>query len=225
MTIVSFLLGLMIAIQFSGIKEAKPRDTRDVFQLQEDLTKEQQQHIELNNQLSQEDQLLQKYQDDDTNNKIETMKEALQQQKEAAGETKKTGKGVVLTIEPLVEGYFVEEDSLTADLIRRLINELNLLGATDIAISDERLTNTSPIRMVHDQVYINDRPLPQIPFTISVLTPTTSDFKKRIEVSESVEEFARNGLNITVTQKEHMQLPAYNDQQSIDFMTPVKEGE
>ncbi|WP_229745357.1 DUF881 domain-containing protein [Pullulanibacillus pueri] len=221
-TLVTAFLGFMVALQFGVTKEDKPRDTRDIYQLQDDLTKAEKKHVQLNEQLSESNRLLEGYESDDTKSQLQTMKEALDKQKELAGETVKAGTGVLVTVQALAQGYSEAGEGLNADLIRRLINELNTLGATDIAIADERLTNRSPIRMVHEIVYVNDHPLPDLPFPIRVLTPHPSDLKKRLEVSESMEDFAREGLTMMVKVEDRLKLPANGESEKVEYMKPVK---
>src|ERR1700730_17888058 len=96
--------GFLLILQFQTIKHPKVRDTRNIFQLQSDLAKEQKQHIDLNSELTQSEQLLNRYQSSQKENLVETMKETLQQQKVEAGLTQKEGPGDLIVIKPLLGG-------------------------------------------------------------------------------------------------------------------------
>ena len=45
MTVITFIIGFMIAIQFQTVKEPVVRDTRDTWQLREDLVKEKELYL------------------------------------------------------------------------------------------------------------------------------------------------------------------------------------
>ncbi|MFX3718817.1 DUF881 domain-containing protein, partial [Streptococcus suis] len=65
--------------------------------------------------------------------------------------TETTGPGVVLTIEPVYPADYVGPIKYTIcpELVKRRINELNMYGAKEIAVADERLANTTAIREVN----------------------------------------------------------------------------
>ena len=225
-TLIAVFLGFMTALQFQTTKAPKDRDTRDIWQLQDDLTKAEKQHIQLNQQLTDAQALLQKYKNSSDEAKINAMKEALEEQKRSAGVTEVTGKGLKITIQPL-EGADINNQSfqdVSADLIRQLINELNYYGATDIAIAGERVINISPIRMVHDDLYINDRKIPGVPFTVLVLLSHPDDSKNRLAVSEVADNFARMGLGLKIDADHAITLPAYDQDIQLRHMAPTEEG-
>lgn len=216
----------MLALQFQTTKAPKNRDTRDIWQLQDDLTKAEKSHILLNQELSGAQDLLNKYQSKSDNTKVTAMKDASEKEKVKAGLTSVTGQGLEITIQPL-EGVGVGDESyqdVTAELIRQLINELNLYGATDIAIAGERVINISPIRMVHDELYINDQNIPGVPFTIQVLIPSPEESKNKLSVSDAADNFARMGLALKIKTDDKITLPAYQDNIKLRYMKPAKEG-
>ncbi|TCP29095.1 uncharacterized protein YlxW (UPF0749 family) [Scopulibacillus darangshiensis] len=225
MTLVTLIIGFMLAIQFETTRNPQKRDTRDIWQLQEDLAKEEKRHIELNNEFKETSQLLQKYKTEQGNQKIMAMKEALKELKEKAGVTEKTGQGVILHIRPMVDTSLIEESyySVSAILLRRLINELNQYGASEIAVSGERIINTTPIRVVQKKLFVNDHMISDVPFNIHVLTPRPKDFAKRVDVSQSGEDLAREGLVITAEVKKLVKLPAYTPNIGLNYLHTVKE--
>jgi uncharacterized protein YlxW (UPF0749 family) len=224
--LIAVFFGFMLAMQFQTTKAPKNRDTRDIWQLQDDLTKAEKEHILLNRQLSSAQDLLNKYQSNNSGSKVEAMEEALEKQKRMAGVTPVSGQGLSITVKPL-EGTGIGNQSyedVTADLIRQLINELNFYGATDMSISGERIINISPIRMVHNELYINDHKIPGVPFTIKVLIASPEESKNRLSVSEAADNFARMGLGLDIVVKKKETLPAYNQEIKLHKMKPVEEG-
>ncbi|WEG11660.1 DUF881 domain-containing protein [Pullulanibacillus sp. KACC 23026] len=225
LAIVALFFGFMVILQFKTISHPKQKDTKDIVELQSDLAKAQKEHITLNNQLSQAEQLLTKYENSQTDNKLQAMKEELEQQKVQAGVTAKTGKGDLIQLKKLIEGNDpFDSDSVTDVMMRNLINVLNEYGATDIAVSDERIINISPIRMVHDDLLINDQKLPQPPFNIEVLSDDPNKLKKELESSSVLDDFARAGLTLEVTVKPSITLPAYNDPIQFNSLKLTKGG-
>ena len=224
--LIAVFLGFMIALQFQTAKTPQNRDTRDIWQLQDDLTKEEKKHIQLNQQLADSIDLLQKYKSDSNSTKVTAIKDELKTQKRSAGLTDVTGKGLSITIQPL-EGANIDNQSyedVTADLLRQLINELNFYGATDVAIAGERVINISPIRMVHNDIYINDQKIPGVPFTIQALLPKPEDSKNRLSVSEVADNFARTGLGLNIKVENSITLSAYNEKVNLHYMKPVEGG-
>ncbi|MGV3488593.1 MAG: DUF881 domain-containing protein [Tuberibacillus sp.] len=223
---IALFLGFMIALQFQTAKTPKNRDTRDIWQLQDDLTKEQKKHIQLNQELDGSLELLHKYESDSTKTKANAIKEELAEQKRVAGLTDVTGKGLTITIRSL-EGTTLEDSSyedVTADLIRQLINELNFYGATDIAIAGERVINISPIRMVHNDLYINDRKVPGVPFSVQAILPKPEDGKNGLSVSEVADNYARVGLVLNIQVEDNLTLPPYDQSIDLHYMKPTEGG-
>ncbi|HSU79146.1 MAG TPA: DUF881 domain-containing protein [Candidatus Angelobacter sp.] len=226
LTIVAVFFGFMLVLQFQTIKHPKVKDTRDISQLQSDLAKAQNQHIKLNAELTQSEQLLNKYQSSQKENLVNTMKETLQQQKEQAGLTSKEGTGDLIVIKPLVGGNdpFSNDGIITADLMRSLINVLNEYGAIDIAVGGERIINITPIRMVHNDLLINDQKMPEVPYSVHVLTPDPDKLKTLLDVSPVLDDFARAGLTLSVSIKKQVSLPAYQSPIKFSYVKPVEGG-
>lgn len=227
LAIVAMLFGFMVVLQFQTIKHPQQRDTRDVFQLQSDLAKAQKQHIALNNDLAQAEQLLNKYQSSQSGNQIQAMQGALQQQKIQAGVVPKTGEGDQIEVQTLIGGQTPFNDGIvTAVLIRRLINVLNEYGATDISCGGERIINITPIRMVHNNLLINDQNISNPPMTVDVLATDPAKLKEKLDSSSVLDDFARAGLILNVTVKTKLTVPAYQSPISFHYLksTPTQGG-
>lgn len=219
LTGVAFILGFMLVVQFqtaNGLKDSGERDTRDTLQLREDLSKEKIRHQELYKELREAESLLNNYQHNQENQKARAMRNKLKQLEKEAGLTKISGQGIVLHVEPLVSASLIE--GVTPELLRRLINELNLYGATEIAIDGERVIGTTSIRTVNGQTYVNDRRISDIPFNIKVLAKDVKALHNEMQVSQSRENFARAGLKLLAESKDILELPAYDHHILVQYM-------
>lgn len=224
--LITLLVGFMLAIQFETAKKPKTRDTRDIWQLQEDLAKEQKTHEKLISELNSTESLLTDYKGKQDDSKIKAMNDALSDLKKKAGLTQVQGQGVEITVKPLVDDSLVGQtyNDVSPSLLRRLINELNEFGAKEISIAGERIINTTPIRLVNNETLINDHRLPGVPYKIDVLADNPDDLNKRIQVSQSSDEFAREGLQLDSVVKKSITIPAYTQPILVHYMKPVKEG-
>ncbi len=79
----------------------------------------------------------------------------------------------MLYIEQMYDESYVGpvSDTISADLLRRLINELNMYGAEHISIADQRLVNTTVIRDINGVTKVDSYPLRSFPIEIKVITP------------------------------------------------------
>jgi uncharacterized protein YlxW (UPF0749 family) len=108
--------------------------------------------------------------------------------------------------------------------MRSLINDLNEYGATDIAVGGERIINITPIRMVHNNLLINDQKMPEVPYAVDVLTSDPTKLKTLLDVSPVLDDFARAGLTLNVSIKKTIRLPAYQSPISFQYVKPVEGG-
>lgn len=224
---VACILGFMLVLQFQIIHQPQKnvRDTRDVWQLRKDLEHEKMRTKKLNDERREIDQLLARYQNDASKQKVKTMKSALRELKKEAGLTKASGQGIIIHVEPLVSGSLIGETyhPVTAQLLRRLINELNSYGAREIAIAGQRVVETTPIRNVNGEIYVNDHRIPDVPFKIKVLANDAKKLHNEMVVSDSRREFAEAKLNLTSVTVDHLVLPAYDQPFLVQYMEPAKE--
>ncbi len=111
-TIVTVVIGFMIAIQFQTVKEPVIRDTRDTWELREDLLKEKEIQSNLLQEIRSNEEKLAKYETKRKTSKEQVLRETLDELRMQAGLTEVEGPGVILTIEPAFEGVFWESQLL-----------------------------------------------------------------------------------------------------------------
>ncbi len=227
-TLILFIIGFMVAVQFQTTQDPVVRDTRDIWELREDYKKAQQQHRELLSEIYKYDQLLAGYEENDAASSEKTLKKTKEELEKEIGLTEVEGPGIVLTVEPL----FTDNNAggayqtVAPELLQRLINELNSYGASAIAIDGKRITAFSPIRDVNGQTYVNTKRLKPLPIEIKVLPAENS--KKAVKklhdqmtVSQSAEDFALDGLKLISTAVDYVKLPAYDETIRIKYMEPA----
>lgn len=210
-SVIALLLGIMIAIQFQTTNEPVVRDTRDVWEIRSDLKKGQEVQKQLLNQVEKVDQTIEKYQSKSEQEKLDTLNKSLEELKKKAGLTEVKGRGITISINPIFQDlqYGQSYTSISPTLLNRLINELNMYGATDIAIANERIINLSAIRSVSDFTYVNNHPLPPLPIEIKVIASEPNRLLDYMQVSQSKDYFAIENLDLTARLSSDLVLPKY----------------
>jgi uncharacterized protein YlxW (UPF0749 family) len=223
---IALILGGMLAIQFETTNNPVVRDTRDLWELRADLEKEKQRQQELNEELQRYSELLNQYQAEGKDEKIDAMEKALADLKKQAGLTTVSGQGIVMTIEPFSEeliGVDRPLPKIDPDMLRRLVNELNRYDAKEISIDGQRIVSKTPIREVNGDIYINNEPISSFPIQINVLAKNNEKLHQKIIASPAVEEFIRENFLVESSPAPKVILPAFDDDVKVKFMKPVKE--
>ncbi len=219
--IMTMIVGFMLAVQFHTNQEPIVRDTRDIWELRNDLESQKTTQQELFAEIYKYEQLIDEYSKSGTGGQLETLEETLADLKNDAGLTEVGGHGIELTIEPLLnDEELVGKPALSIhpELLRRLINELNGYGAEEISIDGERIISTTPIREVNGKTYINDKPISPLPVKVKVLSRDSDKLHKEMLTSQSGEDFARENLLLSPKPVDHVSLPAYSHQIRVKFM-------
>ncbi|MRH42169.1 DUF881 domain-containing protein [Aquibacillus halophilus] len=210
-SLVCAFAGLMIAIQLQSIQEPNERDTRDLWEIRSQLQLEQKQQQQLYQQISESESVLEQYMELSEQEQLDTLKETIEELEKESGLTEVTGSGVVITVTPLYTGMenIQEYPTVTPDLLNRLLNELNIYGATDISIGNERIINVTPIRFVNGKTYVNNHALPTVPMEVKVLSNNPNRLLDYIQVSQSRDDFAIENLELTPVVVDNITLPKY----------------
>ncbi|WP_110112917.1 DUF881 domain-containing protein [Bacillus sp. CGMCC 1.16541] len=222
-TIITFVIGLMIAVQFQTTKQPIVRDTRDAWELREDIKKEQELQTKILREIRTYDEQLRSYEAEQNNQQV--LKDALNDLKKEAGLTELTGNGLVLTVEPLFDESLVGEkvEGISPELLKRLINELNSYNAREISIAGQRVIATTVIRDINGRTKVNDYWLTRFPFEIKVIAKDANRLYNRMQVSNAMDDFAADNLRLTISEPlEEVAVPAYDQVVRIKNMSPVE---
>ncbi|MEG0440348.1 MAG: DUF881 domain-containing protein [Solibacillus sp.] len=202
-TIVSFIIGFMLAVQYNTVQNPTERDTRDIWEIRQELSEEKKRHSELLSSINALSSTVNKYEDDEFDNPELLLQETVNDLKKQAGLLPISGPGVTLTIEPSQEliqfGY--ELKPISPDLLIRLTNDLYRNNAQAIEIDEKRLTYNSAIRDINGKTTINSEPIKKINFEINIIMQTYEQAQKlanHLLASSFQDEFFIDNLMLTV---------------------------
>ncbi|MEG0384250.1 MAG: DUF881 domain-containing protein [Solibacillus sp.] len=202
-TIVSFIIGFMLAVQYNTVQNPTERDTRDIWEIRQELSEEKKRHSELLSSINALSSTVNKYEDDEFDNPELLLQETVNDLKKQAGLLPISGPGVTLTIEPSQEliqfGY--ELKPISPDLLIRLTNDLYRNNAQAIEIDEKRLTYNSAIRDINGKTTINSEPIKKINFEIKIIMQTYEQAQKlanHLLASSFQDEFFIDNLMLTV---------------------------
>lgn len=227
-TLLTTIFGLMLAIQFQTIKEPIVRDTRDMWELRDDLKEEQQLQVKLLSEIRKYDEIIETYKLEENENLEAALKETLNVLKEEAGLTEVEGPGVIITIDRLFSEDILgmELDNISPDLLKRLINELNSYDAEEISIQGRRLINSTVIRDINGQTKMDNYSLNTYPIEIKVISENAEKLYNRMNASTTDEDFAIDNLKLTISEPiDSITIPAYDDTIRVKNMKPVEKEE
>lgn len=193
-TIITVLIGVMLAVQFKTVKNTDVRDTRDTWQLREDLQNEEALRLELLKEIRSQEEKIAQYENNIDANKEEVLRSTLDELKTEVGLTEKSGPGLILTVQPIAEELIIgsQVGKVTPDLLKRLVNELNRYGAKEVSIGGHRVINSTVIRDINNITKIDGYSIQTLPLELKVIVENEDDAEqmyKRMQVSKSIEDF------------------------------------
>ncbi|WP_176215209.1 DUF881 domain-containing protein [Cytobacillus gottheilii] len=232
-TFITIIVGFMLALQFNTVQEPIVRDTRDTWQLREDLEKEKDIQVQLLREIRSQEDILSQYESEREQSRELALRDTLEELKKEAGLSKIEGFGIILTIEPVYEDLLMgtEVTTLSPDLLKRLLNELNMYDALHVSIGGQRVINTTVIRDINGETKINGYSLNDFPIEIKVIAENRQAAEKlynRMQVSKSAEEFFIDNLRVKIAKPESaITIPAYEDSiriRDLELVEPDKGG-
>lgn len=228
-TLIALLVGFMLAVQYQSMKQPETRDTRDIWQLREEIIYEKELQSKLIRELRQVEDSLNQYSEMQYYNEEEVLRTTLDDLKVEAGLTKYTGPGLVITITPYFQGIELGQEAvkLTPELLKKFVNELNMYGAEHMSIQGQRVINTTVIRQINRVTKVDGVSLDNFPVEIQVVAQNRDLAEKiynRIQASNIEDEFFVEDLKLSVSEVvDEIELPAYLDSIRIRNMEPFEE--
>ncbi|HJV44815.1 MAG TPA: DUF881 domain-containing protein [Bacillota bacterium] len=226
-TVISIIVGFMLAIQFRSTSKNAAMDSKDISQIRQDLQKEMEQHQRILSDISKYDQLLYQYENPlNQSDSLQVMKDELKTIKERGGLEEMNGAGMVIMITDVKNagnvGTSASFSSIFDDDLRYIVNELFGAGAQAISINNNRITPTSAIRNVGDHIQMDTRII-TLPFEIKVVgDPNVLESAMKLRGFE--EYFKIINKKISLKKMDKVTVPAYQGKPVIRYMKPVKEG-
>lgn len=228
-TMILFVIGLMTAIQFNTINEPDSRDTRDVWEIRQELSREKQLHSELLSEIGTLDETLAKYEEASDDSPEQALKETVQELQQEAGLTEISGPGLQVNIEPsqeaIVTGQNIEQISPT--LLIRFVNEINRFKGIDLSIDGKRIINTTPIRDINGRTTINGKPIGTPPVEVKIAAGSMENAEKLynyLKASPILDNFYIDNLSVDVMQpQEEITVEAYSEELMLEHLEAAEE--
>ena len=220
-SIVFLFVGFMVTVQFQTTSyESQLRETRDVWEVREELKRQQDAQHELLGSIADADQTIEDYEEQSSGEQLDTLIESIEVLEERIGLKKQEGAGLEMTIAPIFEESFNGQayPKLSAPLLHRLLNELNTYGANEISIGEERITNLSPIRDVNGSTYVNNRPIGSLPITMKVLATDPEKLRNYMKASPTQDIFNVDNMEIKIELKDSLTLPKFDEALHLEFL-------
>ncbi|MGX6442033.1 DUF881 domain-containing protein [Neobacillus sp. K501] len=231
-TLISILIGFMIAIQYQTMQKPEERDTRDNWQLREALLIEKELQSNLLSEMGSIEEKLLAYESKQKQSKEQALRDTLQELKMEAGLTEVNAPGIILKIEPILEEIQLGapiSSSVSPDLLKRLLNELNMYEAKYVAIDGQRIINTTVIRDINNETKIDGHSLTSLPIEVKVAVDNTVIAEKlynRMKASKAAEEFFIDNLKLTVSEPvSELKIPAYEHPIRVRYLESMKVNE
>ncbi|MBU0904806.1 MAG: DUF881 domain-containing protein [Planococcaceae bacterium] len=230
-TFILLLVGFMIAVQYNTVQQPEQRDTRDIWEIRQELSKEKKLHSELLSNIRSEDETIMKYENLQSESPAQALNDTLENLRAQAGLTEVSGPGLVLKIEPSLEGQVFGETvtSISPDLLDRLINEINRFNGHYIDVDGKRIITTTPIRDVNGQTTVNGLNVRTPPFNIRVGTDTLEEAEllySYLQTSMIADDFFIDNLTLTIEEPiSDLTIPAYNQKIKLNYLSEATESD
>lgn len=176
-SLILFIIGLMTAIQYNTLNEPNSRDTRDVWEVRQELSREKQLHSELLSEIGLLSETLSKYEDAADQSPEQALVETVEDLRKAAGLTETAGPGIEVSIEPSPEAVALGQniEGIAPDLLIRFVNEINRFNGLYVSIDGNRIVNTTAIRDINGRTTVNTVPIQTPPFKIKIIANSMED--------------------------------------------------
>jgi uncharacterized protein YlxW (UPF0749 family) len=229
---ISAIIGFMIAIQFQTVKEPVERDTRDLWQLREALLQEKELQSELLSEIRSIEEKLLAYDSKQKQSKEQALRDTIEELEIEAGLTQMQVPGLTLKIAPILEEIQIGvpvSKAVSPELLKRLLNELNMYDAKYISVDGQRIINTTVIRDINNETKIDGHALSSLPIEVKVGVNnflTAEKLYNRIKASKATEEFFTENLKLIVSEPNpEVTIPAYDNPIRIRFLESLKASE
>lgn len=179
-TIISFIIGFMLAVQYNTVQKPTERNTSDLWEIRQELSAEKKRHSQLLSSISSVSATVDKYEDSEFDNPELLLQQTVDELKRQAGILPISGPGLTLSIEPAPElvqfGYEIKP--LSPDLLIRLMNDLYRYNAEAIEIDGKRIIYNTSIRDINGKTTVNSEEIDKTNIEINVITQSMEQAEK-----------------------------------------------
>lgn len=228
--VILFIIGGMLAVQFNTVSRSDPRETRDVWEIRQELSQEKQLHSELLSEISMADDTLGKYEAVASESPEQALRDTVENLREEAGLTELTGPGLEIEIMPSPEAvaFGMAINQITPDLLNRFMNEVNRSAVNHAAIDGQRVINSTAIRDINGRTTVNGVPVSTPPFRIRIVTESMEQAERlynQLLASPLLQDLYIDNLAVDVGSPDsRLTIPAYDRSLNISHLQPAEEG-
>lgn len=218
--IITFIIGLMIAIQIQTMREPLKRETTDSIELRKQIDFEKKHQHQLLSDIRNYEQLLSDYKRGDKKESEEALEKTWMQLKEKVGETEVIGKGLTITLQPLFSEEMLGEEQVTLSpsLLSELLNQVYVYGASAVAVGNERMISTSSIREVNQKVYVNQTDIGDLPVTITIVSEDPERLRNKLLATDLADYFAVDNVELVVSDIQDVTVPKYTKPLKVEYL-------
>lgn len=229
--LITILAGFMLAIQFNTTRQENnvADDTSDLWELRQQYLSEKELETYFYQQIRQSEDKIAQYETERHNRNGQVLQDTLNELEKEAGLKEISGPGIILSITPAYE-YITPGQSnayISPDVLRKLINELNMYGAKAISIADQRIISRTTIRNIQGVTKVDGYPLRKFPLEIKIIASDRETVKKlynQMQISTVSDDFFIDNLKVSISEpQEEIIIPAYSSGLSVNHMQTVKE--
>lgn len=208
LTLISVVLGFMLALQYQSTQSKKDVESSDFSQLRLNLQRQVENNKILEMNIVKAQNLLHQYKTaGHPVNSSQLMEEELIRLRSLAGLAAVNGSGIRITIEPDIPLDGGLDQNIYDGDIRYLVNELFGAGASAISINHHRLTPSTYIRDVGDSIYIDTKMI-RPPYEIRAIGDGAI-MESTMKLKGIVEYFSTINSIVTLEKEDSLSLPAY----------------
>lgn len=229
-SLILFVIGMMAAIQYNTINEPDSRDTRDIWEVRQELSQEKQVHSELLSEIAVLDETLSKYEDTAVDSPEQVLKETVEELQKQAGLSEMTGPGIEVSIEPSPEAVAMgmEIEGIAPDLLIRFVNEINRFNGLYVSIDGKRIINTTAIRDINGRTTVNTSPVQTPPFTVKIVSDSMENTEKlynHLKASMILDDFYIDNLSVVITEPvEELTVEEYDKEIDYHLLQKLEEN-
>lgn len=209
-TLSSLLVGYLLAIQYQSNQQASAKDNQDVSFLRQELQKKLENNSNLEEDIEKYQKLLRQYETSmEEADSFSIIEEEIERLQILVGESGVEGQGLLVRIEEIpydenYEGNYFDSMVYDEDL-RYLVNELFASGAKHISINGHRITPTTYIRSVGDEILIDTKPI-STPYTIRAIGDPAL-LESSIKIKGFDEYFKIMNKNLSIERSDQIWIP------------------
>lgn len=230
-TLILFVIGFMLAIQFNTMQSPEQRDTRDVWEIRKELSVETQYHSELLTRIREAQQLVVQYESSQADRPERLVEQSIKQLQQDIGLLPYEGPGVTITVTPSEEAiaFGLAIEPISPELLVRFVNEMNRFQAKAIEIDGKRLIYSSAIRDINGNTTINTLPIQTPPFEMKIATDSIETVEKliaQIQASGLADDFYLENYSLEIGEPvEKLSITSYDQPIAVNYLTEWKEGD